>query len=179
MIGLVISGLVQGILTGLMLAFLTVGMTLIYRISRLTNFAHGSLFVVAMYLTFALSRSIDIDPQTGGNIDMPLPDAALPGGYQLRLQLDGTVYTAEFRVAHYAKPHFQVDIALDQPHYHPGDTIRGSVKLHYPDGKPVQHAKVLLDIKAQALSATDNDAHTRFIRQLREQSLERLRQQKH
>lgn len=119
-----------------------------------------------------LSRSIDIDPQTGGNIDMPLPDAALPGGYQLRLQLDGTVYTAEFRVAHYAKPHFQVDIALDQPHYHPGDTIRGSVKLHYPDGKPVQRAKVLLDIKAQALSVTDNDAHTRFIRQLREQSLD-------
>jgi branched-chain amino acid transport system permease protein len=45
-----------------MLAFLTAGMTLIYRISRLTNFAHGSLFVVAMYLTVALSRSIDINP---------------------------------------------------------------------------------------------------------------------
>ena len=39
-----------------MLAFLTAGMTLIYRISRMTNFAHGSLFVLAMYFTFALSR---------------------------------------------------------------------------------------------------------------------------
>jgi branched-chain amino acid transport system permease protein len=60
--GLVISGLVQGILTGLMLAFLTAGMTLVYRISRTTNFAHGSLFVLAMYLTFALSRLTDINP---------------------------------------------------------------------------------------------------------------------
>lgn len=60
--GLVVSGLVQGILTGLMLAFLTAGMTLIYRISRMTNFAHGSLFVLAMYLTFALSRLTDINP---------------------------------------------------------------------------------------------------------------------
>ncbi|MBN8975450.1 MAG: branched-chain amino acid ABC transporter permease [Rhizobiales bacterium] len=72
MIGLVISGLVQGILTGLMLAFLTVGMTLIYRISRLTNFAHGSLFVVAMYLTFALSRSIDINPLLFALVITPL-----------------------------------------------------------------------------------------------------------
>jgi branched-chain amino acid transport system permease protein len=60
--GLVVSGLVQGILTGLMLAFLTAGMTLIYRISRMTNFAHGSLFVLAMYFTFALSRLTDINP---------------------------------------------------------------------------------------------------------------------
>lgn len=60
--GLVVSGLVQGILTGIMLAFLTAGMTLIYRISRMTNFAHGSLFVLAMYLTFALSRLTDINP---------------------------------------------------------------------------------------------------------------------
>jgi branched-chain amino acid transport system permease protein len=60
--GLVVSGLVQGILTGLMLAFLTAGMTLIYRISRTTNFAHGSLFVLAMYFTFALSRLTDINP---------------------------------------------------------------------------------------------------------------------
>lgn len=60
--GLVVSGLVQGILTGIMLAFLTAGMTLIYRISRITNFAHGSLFVMAMYLTFALSRLTGINP---------------------------------------------------------------------------------------------------------------------
>ncbi len=118
-----------------------------------------------------LSRAVDVDPQTGGNVDMPLPDTALPGGYQLRLQLGGTTYTGMFRVAHYAKPHFQVDIALDRAHYHPGDTIYGTVRLHYPDGKPLKHAKVLLDVKAQALSITDNDAHTRFVRQLREQLL--------
>jgi branched-chain amino acid transport system permease protein len=60
--GLVVSGIVQGLLTGLMLAFLTAGMTLIYRISRIANFAHGSLFVLAMYLTFALSRRTDMNP---------------------------------------------------------------------------------------------------------------------
>lgn len=70
--GLVVSGLVQGILTGLMLAFLTAGMTLIYRISRMTNFAHGSLFVLAMYFTFALSRLTDINPLLFAMVLAPL-----------------------------------------------------------------------------------------------------------
>jgi branched-chain amino acid transport system permease protein len=70
--GLVVSGLVQGILTGLMLAFLTAGMTLIYRISRMTNFAHGSLFVLAMYFAFALSRLTDINPLLFAMVLAPL-----------------------------------------------------------------------------------------------------------
>jgi len=70
--GLVVSGFIQGILTGLMLAFLTAGMTLIYRISRITNFAHGSLFVLAMYLTFALSRLTDINPLLFAAVLAPL-----------------------------------------------------------------------------------------------------------
>lgn len=59
---LLLSGIVQGVLTGLVLAFITSGMTVIYRISRVTNFAHGSLLALAMYLTFDLGRRVSIDP---------------------------------------------------------------------------------------------------------------------
>ncbi|KIZ47311.1 hypothetical protein OO17_05030 [Rhodopseudomonas palustris] len=55
-----------------MLGFLTAGMTLIYRISGTTNFAHGSLFVLAMYLTYALSRLTDINPLLFALVLVPL-----------------------------------------------------------------------------------------------------------
>jgi len=61
MTGLAISGILQGVITGLILAFITCGMTMIYRISGVANFAHGSLFMLAMYLTLALSRVTSVN----------------------------------------------------------------------------------------------------------------------
>lgn len=118
-----------------------------------------------------LSRALTLDPASGADIDLPLPDHALPGGYELRLRYHQHHYTGMFRVARYSKPQFRVDIDFDRPAYHPGDVIRGHIRLHYPDGRPVRHAEVLLDVRAQALSMTDNDAHTRFVHRLAEQKL--------
>jgi branched-chain amino acid transport system permease protein len=55
------SGLVQGIVLGTVLALLTSGMTLIYRTSRIVNFAHGSLLAVAMYATYELHQRFGLD----------------------------------------------------------------------------------------------------------------------
>ena len=46
----------------MVIAFITAGMTLIYRVSHLTNFAHGSLLALALYLTLDLSRRVAVDP---------------------------------------------------------------------------------------------------------------------
>lgn len=59
---LLISGILQGIVSGMVIAFVTAGMTLIYRVSHITNFAHGSLLALAMYLTLDLSGRFSVDP---------------------------------------------------------------------------------------------------------------------
>jgi branched-chain amino acid transport system permease protein len=50
--------LVYGIINSVSLALMALGFTLIYGISRLPNFAHGALYVLAGYLTWVLLRSV-------------------------------------------------------------------------------------------------------------------------
>ena len=56
------AGIVQGIVLGIILALVTSGMTLIYRVTGIINFAHGSLLAVGMYLAYELQRSWAVDP---------------------------------------------------------------------------------------------------------------------
>jgi branched-chain amino acid transport system permease protein len=56
------AGIVQGIVLGIILALVTSGMTLIYRVTGIINFAHGSLLAVGMYLAYDLQRYWAVDP---------------------------------------------------------------------------------------------------------------------
>jgi len=47
---------------GVILALVTSGMTLIYRVTGIINFAHGSLLAVGMYLAYDLQRYWAVDP---------------------------------------------------------------------------------------------------------------------
>lgn len=69
---LLIAGLVGGIIYGAIIALVTSGMTLIYRISGIVNFAHGSLMAVAMYIAFAMARTTGVDPLLTTVITTPL-----------------------------------------------------------------------------------------------------------
>jgi uncharacterized protein YfaS (alpha-2-macroglobulin family) len=104
-----------------------------------------------------LSQPLSINADTGGDTSMTLPANAYPGGYTLQFTYQGAQYGAMFRVADYAKPAFDVAIHLDQPTFVVGEKLTGSVALHYPDGSPLRDATVALDIKQQALSATNGD----------------------
>ena len=46
---------VSGILTGLLFALISVGLTLIFGVMDVVNFAHGEFLMLAMYLTFGLA----------------------------------------------------------------------------------------------------------------------------
>jgi branched-chain amino acid transport system permease protein len=59
---LLVAGIVQGIVLGIILALVTSGMTLIYRVTGIINFAHGSLMALAMYLAYDIKRYWDVDP---------------------------------------------------------------------------------------------------------------------
>ena len=53
---------VSGLLLGGVYALLSIGLTLVFGVVRIINFAHGELLMVAMYLTFWLFQSQHIDP---------------------------------------------------------------------------------------------------------------------
>ena len=56
------SGLVNGLLQGAIYALVALGLTLIYGVLHIINFAHGSLLMLAMYGVFLLFSQFGIDP---------------------------------------------------------------------------------------------------------------------
>ena len=52
----------QGVLTGLVYGLMALGLSVIFGVVRVVNFAHGELAVVAMYATFVLFRAFGLDP---------------------------------------------------------------------------------------------------------------------
>jgi branched-chain amino acid transport system permease protein len=54
--------LVQGVLTGLVYGLMALGLSVIFGIVRVVNFAHGEFAVLAMYATFVLFTATHLDP---------------------------------------------------------------------------------------------------------------------
>jgi len=53
---------VSGLLLGGVYALISVGLTLVFGVIRLVNFAHGEFLMLAMYLTYFLFNGLGIDP---------------------------------------------------------------------------------------------------------------------
>lgn len=54
--------LVQGVLMGLVYGLMALGLSVIFGVVRVVNFAHGEFAVVAMYAAFVLFRAWGLDP---------------------------------------------------------------------------------------------------------------------
>ena len=59
---LILEVLIQGILTGLVYGLMALGLSVIFGVVRVVNFAHGEFAVIAMYVTFILFRTLGLDP---------------------------------------------------------------------------------------------------------------------
>ncbi|HYB41624.1 MAG TPA: branched-chain amino acid ABC transporter permease [Candidatus Methylomirabilis sp.] len=59
---LVGQGLINGLLFGGVYSLMAVGLTLIFGVMRVVNFAHGDMMVWGMYLAFFLSTRLGLDP---------------------------------------------------------------------------------------------------------------------
>jgi branched-chain amino acid transport system permease protein len=59
---IVLAALVNGVLTGGVYALVALGLTLIYGVLHIVNFAHGSLLMVAMFGAWLLATQAGIDP---------------------------------------------------------------------------------------------------------------------
>jgi len=71
----------SGVLTGLVYGLMALGLSVIFGVVRVVNFAHGELTVASMYMAWALSTSLGADPL----LMLPLIAAALfATGYALQ-----------------------------------------------------------------------------------------------
>jgi len=62
---LVLQGIVSGVLFGGVYSLMAVGLTLIFGVMRVVNFAHGDMMVWGMYLAYLLATKAGIDPYAG------------------------------------------------------------------------------------------------------------------
>src|ERR1043166_3585377 len=53
---------VAGILTGLVYGLMALGLSVIFGVVRVVNFAHGEMMSIAMYLTVLWCSSLNLDP---------------------------------------------------------------------------------------------------------------------
>jgi branched-chain amino acid transport system permease protein len=67
-----LQSLLSGVLVGGTYALVGIGLTLIFGVMRVINFAHGDLLMIGMYLTFYLFTLLRIDPFLSIVIVIPL-----------------------------------------------------------------------------------------------------------
>jgi branched-chain amino acid transport system permease protein len=61
-LGILLNIIVQGVLTGLVYGLMALGLSVIFGVVRVVNFAHGEFTVVAMYAAFVLFSALRLDP---------------------------------------------------------------------------------------------------------------------
>jgi branched-chain amino acid transport system permease protein len=78
--------LVNGILLGGIYALVSLGLTLIFGVMRIINFAHGQFLMLAMYATFWLFQLYGVDPYTSILIVVPLMFVIGIAAYRMIIQ---------------------------------------------------------------------------------------------
>ena len=68
----VLQAIVSGILTGGVYALIAVGLTLLFGVVKIINFAHGSLMMVGMYVSYFAFKYFRIDPYLSLFLVIPL-----------------------------------------------------------------------------------------------------------
>ena len=62
MLALVVPAILSGLMTGAVYALVALGLTLIYGVLHIINFAHGSLLMAALYTALFLNLRLGLDP---------------------------------------------------------------------------------------------------------------------
>src|ERR1700686_2071781 len=69
---IVVPAVLNGLMTGAVYALVALGLTLIYGVLHIINFAHGALLTAAMFAAFFAHRSLGLDSYTAALILTPL-----------------------------------------------------------------------------------------------------------
>jgi branched-chain amino acid transport system permease protein len=85
---ILLQAAINGLTMGAVYALVALGLTLIYGVLHIINFAHGTLLMVALYGVFFLYRSLGVDPYLAMIVLVP---ACFALGYVLQRSVIGTV----------------------------------------------------------------------------------------
>ena len=69
---LFLQGIASGLLIGGVYALVAIGLTLVYGVLNIINFAHGALLVIGMYASYFLFTYFGIDPYLSALVIIPL-----------------------------------------------------------------------------------------------------------
>lgn len=61
-VGIILQVVISGLLIGFVLSLIAVGLTLIWGVMDILNFAHGEFLMIAMFASLLLSTTVGIDP---------------------------------------------------------------------------------------------------------------------
>jgi len=83
-VDLVLNVLIAGVLTGLVYGLMALGLSVIFGVVRVVNFAHGEMMTVAMYAATVLFANLGLDPFV---VALPVAAAFFVFGYVLQTAL--------------------------------------------------------------------------------------------
>ena len=81
---LIVNVAIAGVLTGLVYGLMALGLSVIFGVVRVVNFAHGEMMTLAMYLTLVLFSALKLDPLV---LLVPVAAALFVFGYLLQAGL--------------------------------------------------------------------------------------------
>jgi branched-chain amino acid transport system permease protein len=79
--GICFNVAVSGLLTGLVYGLMAIGLSVIFGVVRVVNFAHGEMMTIAMYLAIVLFSGLGLDPLV---MVVPLAGALFALGYAMQ-----------------------------------------------------------------------------------------------
>src|SRR5215475_5311182 len=72
MLEIVAQAVINGLLIGGIYALVSIGVTLIFGVVKIVNFAQGEFVMIGMYISFFLAQSFGIDPLMSLAVSMPV-----------------------------------------------------------------------------------------------------------
>jgi branched-chain amino acid transport system permease protein len=69
---LLLQGIANGLVTGAVFALIAVGLTLVFGVMRIVNFAHGEFLMIAMYTTYLMATFGKLNPYLAILVSVPL-----------------------------------------------------------------------------------------------------------
>lgn len=92
-LSILFPSLLNGVTTGAVYALIALGLTLIYGVLHIINFAHGAALMIALYAVYMLKQHLGIDPY----LALPL---VVPGMFVLGYALQRLIINREIGRAH-------------------------------------------------------------------------------
>src|ERR1700751_1195578 len=67
-----VQAVINGLLIGGIYALVSIGVTLIFGVVKIVNFAHGEFVMIGMYISFFLATQFGVDPIVSLAVSMPV-----------------------------------------------------------------------------------------------------------